>query len=80
MNESERIRRNHEECLALLTPEQRRAVLGETTRLLERLRLATRLQQMRSTATKIQVADDVVAWLKALAPKSRIIKIERKKA
>jgi hypothetical protein len=53
MNESERIRRDHEECLALLSAEQRITVLGETTKLLERLRLATRLEQMRYQAPRI---------------------------
>ena len=41
MNRSDRINRDHEECLARLSAEQRETVLDETTRLLKRLRLAT---------------------------------------
>lgn len=70
MNQSERISKDHEECLARLPAEQRQTVLGETARLLTRLRLAT----------AIPVGDgDLVERLKSQPNGSRIARFERKK-
>lgn len=70
MNQSERIRRDHEECLARLPPKQRETVLDQTTRLLKRLRLAT---------TDYVSAVDIVEWLKSQSNGSRKTNVERKK-
>lgn len=70
MNRSERIRKDHEECLARLPAEQRDMVLGETTRLLKRLRLA---------ATIHVSAVDIIEGLKSPLRASLIAKFQRKK-
>ncbi len=79
--ESDSISKEHEDRLAKLPPEQRKTILGETTRLLKRLRLATRFEHIfgcESTETQISY-DDLVEWLKSLPPGSRINKVERRK-
>ena len=65
--ESRRVSQHHEECLALLTPEQRETVLRETTKLLTRLRLAN-------------IDDYLAEWVKSQPQGNRIPKVERRKA
>ena len=80
MNQSERISRDHEECLARLSPEQRETALGETTRLLQRLRDVTRLERLRYEPAKIHAGgDDLFEGLKSQLPGRRITKVKRKK-
>jgi hypothetical protein len=70
LNQSDRISRNHEECLARLPSAQRETVLDETTRLLKRLRLATTVHVS---------AVDIVERLKPPFNGSRKTNFERKK-
>ena len=70
MNQSERINRDHEECLARLPAAQRETVLNETTRLLKRLRLATIVDVS---------AVDIFERLKSPLGASRKTNVERKK-
>ena len=70
MNRSGRINREHEECLARLSPEQRATVFDETARLLKRLRLST----------IVHVSDvDIVERLKSSLNGGRKTNVERKK-
>jgi hypothetical protein len=70
MKQSDRISRDHEECLARLRPEQRATVIDETTRLLKRLRLTT----------TVHVSDvDIVERLRSALNGSRKTNVEGKK-
>lgn len=73
MNRSGRISKDHEDRLAKLPPEQRKTILGETTRLLKRLRLTTRFEhRFGYKPTIIHISDDdLVEWLKSLPKGSR---------
>lgn len=73
--ESDRIRKEHENRLAKLPPEQRKTVLGETSRLFQRLRVATRFEHRfgyKPTSIIHVGNDDFVEWLQC-QPKGSVI-------